>query len=230
MDKLLLVNSVAIATEIMGEAAKDLRLYGEARGKAQRSGIRAGETLHSAGFKSAWCVSPNSKGGKPLPEVVEADEVCMMHDVEYSRFQAYDALKLVLADGYMTAGEFAIWNALPAELTSPVDKATRNILVTHLGGVINDVRTSIVGYERKAAQLAEIAAAELEGREPVDLSANGANEKSKPPRDRAASKLAELIGIFQKDESPDEYDPTECVKYARGLFALIHKPDTTQEA
>ena len=156
------------------------------------------------------------------------NEVCSMHGEDYTRFQVYDALKFILADGYMLASDYEIWCKPPSDLTSAVEKATRNILVSDLGGVISDIKKSIVGYEKRAAQEAENALAELEGREKVDLSSTP-SEPTKPPRDRAAAKLTEIIGIFQRDAEPDGYDPTECVAYARGLFALIHQPDPTEE-
>jgi hypothetical protein len=128
----------------------------------------------------------------------------------------------------MTSAEFAIWNKLPAELNDVIEKATRNLLVSHLGGVINDVKTSIEGYERKAAQKAEIALAASEGREAVDLS-TGKDEAKKSEEVRIGEAAIKCIKIAQAIEEPD-FDATEIVKLGRAMLFVVGQTDTTVEA
>ena len=233
MDKLVLVDSIESAIGVLGESvAQPVRIYGEARGKAERSGVKAGKALFEAEYKSQWLVSPYTQGGKPKPEVAKEDEVCMLHGEAFTRYQVFDAVKLILAEAYMTAADFETWSTPPEKLESAVEKAARTLLVRDLGGVISDVRKSIAGYERKAAQKAaqeaENAAAEAEGREAVDVNA-GKDSSGKSEEVRIAERAVAQIKIAQQSTEPD-YDATEVVKLARAILVVVGQPDPTQEA
>jgi hypothetical protein len=122
-------------------------------------------------FLSGYCASP--KGDEKDQLVTIDGRVC-------TRQQAYDSLRLIVAEGYLSTAEFNLYTMPPAGLADSKKKA-RNDIVRKVGGCISDVKKSLLGKEARAnlqaMQDAEDALAKKEGRDPEILTLNGANKK-----------------------------------------------------
>jgi len=212
MDFVSKVDSVSVAETVMGEAAEQLRLYGQARGTADRKGVKLGEWLFEHGFDPNWLISPYTQGGKPKPDVVKANEVIEWHGEKYSRFQMYDASKWLVASSYLCKADFELWQRDPAELKTALEKAARSMTVKQVGGVISDIRRSIIAHKEREDRKSD----------PTTPGSGKSDEV------RIGERCIAIIRIAQKAEEPD-YDATAVCAKARELLALVGQSDTTQE-